>query len=134
MEDLSTDGNISRSVPSVSRERWHAHVLTKMNKGYRLIIGERKSANFHHPAHGYETCSHEVARKMMLSGEIVPVGSHRLGTIYALPVLSKAPARPPVDRHSDEDDEYDADFAPLDLSDFGADMELEEVEVEHEED
>ncbi len=132
MEDLSTDGNVSRSVPSVSRERWHAHVLAKMNKGYRLIIGERKSANFHHPAHGYETCSHEVARKMVLAGEVVPVGTHRLGTIYALPVLSTAPSRPPVAHRDEDEDEYDADFEPLDLSDFGADM--EETEVEQEED
>ncbi len=131
MEDLSTDGTISRSVPSVSRERWHAHVLTKLNKGYRLIIGERKSANFHHPAHGYETCSHEVARKMVLSGEVVAVGTHRLGTIYALPVLTAAPSRAPVARRPDEDDAYEADFAPLDLSDFGADM--EEIEMEQEE-
>jgi hypothetical protein len=125
MTDLSTDSSESRSVPSVSRERWRAHALTKLGKGYRLIVGDRKSANFHHPNHGYETCSHEAARKLIQDGSVVPVGEHRLGTIYALPILASADERPPAaprSRSRADDDDLDEEYAPLDLSDFGAEL------------
>jgi hypothetical protein len=113
--DLVLETGESRSVPSVSREKWRSHAIAKMSKGYRLIVGEGKRANFHHPNHGYETCLFETARKLVAEGAVTPVGTHRLGTIYTLPVLSPAderPPAPPASRDADADDE----FEPLDLS------------------
>lgn len=83
--DRVNDAQEKRNAPTVSREKWHHHAVTKMARGYFLIVGtQRRSANFYLPGKGYETCSYNIATQLVKEGVVVEAGEHYLGTLYAL--------------------------------------------------
>ncbi len=88
MSENTSDSNASgrRIGPSVSRDKWLAHARQKLARGYVLIVaaGGKRRANFYLPEKGYEMCAYDVARALVVSGEVVAAGEHPLGICYRL--------------------------------------------------
>lgn len=94
-ENTADQSSQERRVgPTVSRDKWYLHAKQKLARGYKLIVARdgKKRANFWTPEKGFEMCAYEVARALVLSGEVHAVGEHPLGTMYE---LVEAPAPPP---------------------------------------
>lgn len=90
-ENTSEAAGTERRVgPSVSRDKWLLHARQKLSRGYVLILadGAKRRANFYMPAKGYEMCAYDVARTLVVSGEVVATGAHPLGTRYELAALT----------------------------------------------
>lgn len=81
----SQDSKLGTALSSDSKERWAKHAISKLTKGYKLIISKtRRSANFHKPGSGFETCPHKTAMKLVHAGYLNEIGEHDLGIIYEL--------------------------------------------------
>lgn len=138
----SKDKKLGTSLSSDSKERWAKHAISKLSKGYILIISKtRISANFHKPGSGFETCPHKTAMKLVRAGYLNETGEHDLGITYELkpefvvtqgpkkkaskPVRKAKPApvaeeEAPIDLIDDlDEDELDAE--DLDADDLEAD-------------
>ncbi|MDX1548888.1 MAG: hypothetical protein R3247_17950 [Rhodothermales bacterium] len=103
----SDDPQEKRNAPTVSKEKWHAHAVAKLSRGYCLIVGtQRRSANFYQPGKGYETCAFHIARQLVKEGTVVKGGTHYLGTLYILAGDAVAPPARPAEaaRPAAEDD------------------------------
>ncbi len=144
------DNSPGASLSSDSKERWARHAITKLSKGYKLIISQtRVSANFHKPGSGFETCPHKTAIKLVRAGYLDEKGEHDLGILYELKPefmeeakpkkkaakkVKKAKPEPPKEELAIDldDDELDADeLADADLDDEELeDADLDELEDE----
>ena len=84
-ESSGSSAEEKRNAPTVSREKWRHHALTKLARGYLLIVAtERKSANFYLPGKGYEMCAFHAAAQLVKEGVVVKAYDHHLGTAYQL--------------------------------------------------
>lgn len=91
----SGEGQEKRNAPTVSKEKWRAHALAKLSRGYFLIVGtQRRSANFYLPGKGYEMCAYAVAQQLIREGALTEAGAHYLGTLYTLSAETAPPPRP----------------------------------------
>ncbi len=120
-----------RNAPTVSREKWQAHAIGKMTRGYVLIVGtERRSANFYLPGRGYEMCAFDTAKRLIKEGIVVKSHDHYLGTAYKLadgiapPPKPVPPPKPIPVVAKDDDTDDDDDMSSL----------LDELEGEVDED
>ncbi len=95
-ENATDSSNQERRVgPSVSRDKWSLHARQKLSKGYVLIVAaDKRRANFWMREKGYEMCAFDIARALIVSGDVIPTGEHHLGVIYEL----AAPYTPPPTR------------------------------------
>ena len=88
MSENTTDQSSQerRVGPTVSRDKWYLHARQKLSKGYKLIVARdgKKRANFWTAEKGFEMCAFEVARALVLSGEVAHTGEHPLGNVYEL--------------------------------------------------
>jgi hypothetical protein len=111
--------------PTVTKEKWAAHARSKLSRGYVLILGkERKNANFHHPAKGYETCPYKIALRLIQEGIVEPAGrKHHLGEVYVLAANAAPPPPPPV--VDDDEDDEDVATPVTELNDL-----LDQINVE----
>ena len=95
MSENTTDQSSQerRVGPTVSRDKWYLHARQKLSKGYKLIVARdgKKRANFWTAEKGFEMCAFEVARALVLSGEVAHTGEHPLGNVYEL-IQTDAPA------------------------------------------
>lgn len=135
-----------RFPPTVTRDKWRTHILTKIARGYVLIISpEKRIANFFMRGKGYETCAFDVAKQLVNSGLLVKAFDHHLGTAYTLaePLeLTPPPPTPkPVLDDDDDDDMSDlldelAESNPEEEDDFEDDIEdeIEDEDVADEDD
>lgn len=83
--------------PTVTKEKWHSHILAKLARGYVLIVGtERRNANFFMRGKGFETCAYDAARQLVKAGVLVKAYDHYLGTAYTLAEVPTPVDRPPV--------------------------------------
>ncbi|NNE45216.1 MAG: hypothetical protein HKN37_01000 [Rhodothermales bacterium] len=120
-----------RAVPSVSRDRWLEHARKKLEKGYALIVSEkRKNANFYLAGRGYETCQHKTALLLIKQGVVKKAGKHHLGVVYLLSDDAKIVLPPAPVIVDDDDDETTADSE----SDAGYEDMLDELDDEVEDD
>ncbi len=107
-----------RAVPSVSKDRWLDHARKKLERGYTLIVSEkRRTANFYFPGKGYETCQHKTALLLIKQGIVKKAGKHHLGTIYRLSDKALALLQPEPPKIDDEDEtpieETDTDYEEI---------------------
>ena len=96
-ENTTEQGGQERRVgPTVSRDKWLVHARLKLAKGYQLIIAKdgKKRANFWHREKGFEMCAYDVARALVASGEVIPVGEHPLGLLYGPGTPPEPPPKP----------------------------------------
>ena len=121
--DASKSTPVERQpVPSVSKEKWLTHAKTKLARGYVLIVGGRKRANFFLPEKGYETCTYDSAKKLIKEGHVEAVGEHSLGTVYRLKPSAASAIEVPIAKKATEetistlfeDDETETDDESLD--------------------
>ena len=120
-----------RAVPSVSRDRWLEHARKKLEKGYALIVSEkRKNANFYLAGRGYETCQHKTALLLIKQGAVKKAGQHHLGVVYVLSDDAKIILPPAPAVVDDDDDETTTDSEP----DAGYEDMLDELDDEVEDD
>ena len=141
------DNTPGASLSSDSKERWAKHAISKLSKGYKLIISQtRVSANFHKPGSGFETCPHKTAVKLVRAGYLNETGEHDLGIVYELKpefmesaTPKKKAAKKPkkVEAPKEEveielDDELDAEDLDdeLDAEDLDDDLDAEELEAD----
>lgn len=126
-----------RFPPTVTRDKWRSHILTKLNRGYVLIVSsEKRIANFFMRGKGYESCAFDVARQLVNSGLLVKAFDHHLGTAYTLAEPLELTPPPPPSRIDldDEDDVLDVDGDMNDLLDELAESNPEDDEDEDEND
>jgi len=134
MEISERDDSTSekRNAPTVSREKWRVHAISKLSKGYVIIVGDkRRNANFYQPGKGYEMCAYNVAMQLIKEGVVVESHEHHLGTAYAL--VDTLP--PPTPRPAPVVDDDDEDEVPVDdLEALLNDLSEGDDEVDTEED
>lgn len=81
----SKDIQSSISLSSDSKERWARHAISKLSKGYKLILSKtRNTANFYKGSGDFETCPHRTATRLIKEGFLVETGEHMLGIVYEL--------------------------------------------------
>lgn len=94
-----------RSSPSVTPEKWASFAISKLKKGYLLVINKtHRSASFYRSGKGFEPCSYKVARRLVEAGIVEEDHEQGERKYY---ILSREPD-PPLVRHSpdlDDDDE-----------------------------
>lgn len=144
-ENTADSSSQERRVgPTVSRDKWYLHARQKLAKGYKLIVAKdgKKRANFWTAEKGFEMCAYEVARALVLSGELTPVGEHPLGLMYELVVpdapppkpkatkASKAPKPAPAPKEEDLDDldNIDGDEEEDATEDDDLDLDVDEAD------
>ncbi len=133
----SDKGKFPGAAPSVTLEKWLDYTRRKLNKGYYLIIGEkRKIANFYRGYGAPEACSYPVAKKLLDLGELEPVGKHFLGTIYRLKPEATPSSLPQTPKRVYDEDEEEVDVALVEeetlIEELAEEEEPEEEEEEEE--
>ena len=123
-----------RNAPTVSREKWRVHAISKLSKGYVIIVGDkRRNANFYRPGKGYEMCAYNVATQLIKEGVVVASHEHHLGTAYALAQAPPPPAPRPKPEPVEEDEENlavdDLDALLEDLNDGDDEADVEEDDL-----
>ncbi len=111
METAASWSGEPRSSPSVSPEKWAHYAVSKLVKGYFLVVNtERRSANFFKPHKGYEPCAYKIARKLIEEGIVKMDHANEDRHFY---ILSQVPLPPPVKpaSHYDDDDDVEDDSA-----------------------
>lgn len=84
--EISDIGGERPVEPTAAEEKWVQHVKKKLARGYVVIVNRtRRNANFFMVGKGYEMCSYPAALHLIKQEEIIEVGTHYLGIMYALP-------------------------------------------------
>lgn len=123
-----------RAVPSVSRDRWLDHARKKLDKGYCLIVSDkRRNANFYLAGKGYETCQHKTALLLIKQGIVKKAGKHHLGTIYKLSEKAIA-LNQPSPLIDDDEEETPVAASETDYEEILDQLETTDEEEEDEED
>lgn len=140
----SKDAVRTVALSSDSKERWAKHAITKLSKGYKLVISKtRISANFFKEGSGYETCPHKTAVKLVKNGFLDEVGENEQGVVYTLKEefvekssAKKKKAKPAKEKVEEPDEDLDI-LDTEDLDDEIADElddEIDDDEIDDEED
>ena len=135
----------SAALSSDSKERWARHAITKLSKGYVLIVSKTKNvANFHKSSGGYETCPHRTAMRLIKEGYLFEAGEHSLGIVYELKEEFKESnqtskkqkkTKKAVVKEDTPPEELDSDLDTSDLDDeIDAELEAELGDEEGEDD
>lgn len=124
----------STALSSDSKERWARHAISKLSKGYKLVVSKtRKAANFHKGFGDFETCPYKTAARLIKEDYVEEVGEDALSTIYELKAEYKEPntlkkklAPKVVAKVLDDDDDMDDDDLGDDDLDDVLDDELDD--------